>query len=181
MANYRTLNNKLISRISKAKGIKPRLKILNKIIKAYEAKMKKNSINYFKLNSSASDFNKYTLNTIKNQLTNAIKKDTFDPIKFKRRLNRLVSNSRKYQNQKQLINRELNRFENNPTTTMYKYIITSPTKNNTDSDHDPDCLADSIKSIFTHQEMLNTSQQLPRHNSCHCHFEVIKTKTKGTI
>lgn len=175
MVNYRTLNNKLLTRINKAKSKQAKLNIMNKIFGAYQNKMAKNSRSFFKLRTkSADDFNKYTLNTIKNKITDSILKDTFDVDTLKKQLNRIVNKSREFQKQKNIINIDVEKFKKNDTETKYIYIITHPTKNNSVSDHDPQCYADNQKRIFTQKEMIETSKELPRHNYCSCHFEVIK-------
>lgn len=176
MVNYRTLNNKLLSRISKAKSSKAKQKVMDKIIGAYERKMVKNSKNYFSKSKfsdeESNDFNEFTLRSIRNNIAVAIENDNFDEKDLRVKLAKLVKNSREFQLglKKETRYRTLD-FKKDPPEQKYIYIITHPTKNNSVSDHDPRCYRDSQKRIFTQKEMIETSKSLPRHVNCDCRFE----------
>lgn len=181
--NYRTLNNRLLRRIGVAKSPKAQKRIANKIFDAYEKKLSKNSQNFFKGDEQASkDFNKYTIATIRNRVFEHIDKGKFDEEVLRGQLNRLVVGSRDFQEQNKRIKTNEGVIANSNPDSTWKYNITHPTKNNSDSDHDPRCLANSKQGIFSKSEALyltspTNPDKLPRHKNCTCNLTL---KTAGS-
>lgn len=180
--NFRTLNSRLVDRITKLKSPKAQKKQLNKIFNVYKRKMKQNSNKFFTNKEQVANFNNYTINTIYDRVLNHIEtqhksnkkgerfkkvqklKTTDDAKHLKSVLNNLVRNSRGYQKQVAKNERLANSFEKYPENHLFDYIITHPIT----TEHSRECARDLTGSPYKRDDAMRIQKTKPNHVNCTC-------------
>lgn len=168
--NFKTANKFLLNAISKAPE-KKQGKVFKDKFAIYEKRMQANANAFFKTKSQADDF-MYTVKTIKKRLSKKLANGSFDQKEFQRQMNNLITNSRNYQKQVLVVEKNEKFIKDSDDDSMWEYNITHPIT----TEHSDECADRLSRSPYTKEEAEAEIPNLPQHLRCECYFKEIARK-----
>lgn len=135
--------------------------------------MQTNADNFFRTENQAKNF-MYSIDTIEAKIDKWLSQGKFDQKELQRQVSGLISRSRNFQKQVDVIDKDREVLKEAPDNARWKYIITHAVKTGIHSDECANDLANQPTNGYTNNEMDEILSRKPVHVNCTCHGQRMK-------